>query len=72
MSIISPSINRKRGPRFKVSRAQAQLVKSDYERNEKTVEEIARGLGVTKQTIYNVLSRLRREAVQPGEAPHWA
>jgi DNA invertase Pin-like site-specific DNA recombinase len=52
---------RKRGPRFKINPEQALQVKKAHEQNIVTVDEIARRFGVTRQTIYNVLKRLRTE-----------
>lgn len=62
MSIERQSLIRKRGPRFKLSRLQAREAQLAYENSSSTVDEIARGMGVTKQTIYNVMRRLRDEA----------
>ena len=61
MSTTSQSQSRKRGPHFKVSRAQAEQIKIAYENSPDSLDEIARKSGVTKQTIYNVIKRLRDE-----------
>ena len=59
MATISQFSGRKRGPRFKLTQAQAEQVKLAHESSEATVDAIALRFGVTKQTIYNVLRRLR-------------
>ena len=59
----SPYNERKLGPRFKLSRSQAHQVMIDYGPADSSVERLARDFGVTKQTIYNVMARLRREAI---------
>ena len=59
MSTYSPCMARKRGPKFKLSGDQAEAVRRKYESGVATVDDIAREAGVTKQTIYNVLRRLR-------------
>lgn len=61
MATNSQTVGRKRGPRFKLSQEQAHQVKLAHEQNVITVDEIARRFGVTRQTIYNVLKRLRAE-----------
>jgi|GEM_PF-4911107 len=60
----SPATKRRRGARYKLTRSQAQDVRQAYETSDWTVEEIAHRFGVTKQTIYNVMARLRKEAAQ--------
>jgi hypothetical protein len=52
---------RKRGPRFKLDCTAALQMKDRYDSGEATVDEIARQYGVTKQTIYNTMARIRNE-----------
>jgi DNA invertase Pin-like site-specific DNA recombinase len=59
MSTYNTAVGRKRGPKFKLSPQQAEDVRTAHEAGETPVDEIARQFGVTKQTIYNVLRRLR-------------
>jgi DNA invertase Pin-like site-specific DNA recombinase len=58
---MSQSPGRKRGPRFKLTPEQAAQVKAAYEDGVLTVDDIARQFSVTRQTIYNVLKRLRED-----------
>jgi len=53
---------RKRGAQFKISRARALELKRAYYTSNSTVKEIALEFGITVQTLYNILSRLRWEA----------
>lgn len=64
MSTNSHSLPRKRGPRFKVNPAQAAQIDKEHRSNESTVDEIAARYGVCRQTIYNVLRRLRRSSAE--------
>lgn len=60
MSIYDQESPRKRGPRFKLSAVQCDEVHRAYLANEQTVDEIASLYKVTKQTIYNVIKRIRQ------------
>jgi transposase-like protein len=59
MARISQAFKRKPGPTFKLSPADADAVREAHEQSEETMEDIALRYGVTRQTIYNALRRLR-------------
>lgn len=49
---------RKRGRRFRLNQDEQKQLKSDYDRGESTVDEIAIKFGISRQTLYNILKRL--------------
>lgn len=59
MAKSSQPAGRKRGPRFKLTPEQALRLKQVYDDGVATVDDIARDFSVTRQTVYNVLKRLR-------------
>jgi predicted DNA-binding protein YlxM (UPF0122 family) len=50
---------RKRGRRFRLNLDEQQELKADYDRGDATVDEIAIKFAVSRQTLYNILRRLR-------------
>ena len=57
-----PPSGRKRGAQFKLSRARALEMRSAYFTSSSTVKEVAGEFGITVQTLYNILARLRWES----------
>lgn len=55
---------RKRGPKLKLTRAQMEAVRIAHAESEASMDDIAARFHVTKQTIYNVLKRLREEQAE--------
>jgi DNA-binding CsgD family transcriptional regulator len=59
MSTPITSAGRKKGPKFKLTPQQAEEMRIAHAHSDITVEDIALRFGVTKQTVYNTLKRLR-------------
>lgn len=52
---------RRPGPKPKLSRAEMEAVRIAHQESQAPVADIALRFGVTKQTIYNILKRLRED-----------